>query len=244
LIFSFLILVSFEIDAQSRRNDGKIMAANFSYSYHIPLGDLADRFGNNFSAGGGFDYITKNNFILGVQANVHFGNDVKENVLSTFTDSDPIIFGDFGATSGILLRERGLYLDGHIGKLFPLRAFNKRSGIRVTLGMGLFQHKIRIQDDPQVVVSSLAGDYKKGYDRLTNGLAITEFIGYQHFAKNRLINFYAGIELTQGFTQNRRDYNFDTFERDDAKRFDGLVGFKLGWVLPFYLSDNPDEIFY
>jgi hypothetical protein len=110
--------------------------------------------------------------------------------------------------------------------------------------MGLFQHKIRIQDDPQVVVSSLAGDYKKGYDRLTNGLAITEFIGYQHFAKNRLINFYAGIELTQGFTQNRRDYNFDTFERDDAKRFDGLVGFKLGWVLPFYLSDNPDEIFY
>lgn len=244
LTFSFLLFSITFLSAQRGQNDGRVLGVTFSYAYHIPIGDIADRFGNNFSVGGGLDYLTKNNFILGTQANIHFGNEVKEDILTMFTQDDPIIYGDFGQASSLVLRQRGLYLDGHIGKLFPVNKLNKRSGIRATIGLGLFQHKIRIQDDPQVVVSYLRGDYKKGYDRLTNGLAITQFIGYQHLAKDRRVNFYAGLEFTQAFTQSRRDFNFDTFEKEEGTRFDGLIGFKLGWILPFYLNDDPNELFY
>ena len=48
------------------------------------------------------------------------------------------------------------------------------------------------------------------------------------------INFYFGFEFIQGFTQNRRDFNFDTMEKDDKKRNDFLNSFKVGWIFPLY----------
>ena len=59
----------------------------------------------------------------------------------------------------------------------------------------------------------MSKEYKKGYDRLTNGPAITEGISYLHCGSKRLINFSLGLECTQGFTQNRRDYNFDQMKK-------------------------------
>lgn len=102
-----------------------------------------------------------------------------------------------------------------------------------TLGAGFLEHKIRIDVDKDDV-PELSGDYLKGYDRLTNGLALTEFIGYMHCGNNRLINFIFGFELTQAFTQNRRDFNFDQMKKDDNKRLDLLYGIKLGWFFPLY----------
>jgi hypothetical protein len=105
------------------------------------------------------------------------------------------------------------------------------------------QHKIKIQDESKSV-SQLTGDYKKGYDRLSNGLAMTGFIGYQHLDPKKRINFITGFDLTMGFTQNRRDFNFDTMTKDERKRKDFLVGFKVGWILPISTGENPEEIFY
>ena len=109
---------------------------------------------------------------------------------------------------------------------------------------GVLQHKIRIEDRtgglPQLV-----GDYKKGYDRMTNGLALTEFIGYQHFSNDGRINFYVGFEFTQGFTKNRRSWDFLTQQRMDNNRLDLLNGLRIGWTLPI-LGDSydADDIFY
>ena len=229
---------------QERNNEGGALLLNFSYGFQVPGGDLADRFGNNFTTGGGLDYLTKNNYIIGLQSNFQFGANVWQDVLTNLRNEDGVILGDDGALSEIKLRERGIYLGAHIGKLFAISSTNKRSGIRVTVGGGFLQHKIRIQDDPQITIALLSDEYKKGYDRLTNGWALMEFIGYQYLAKNHRINIMAGFEFTQGFTENRRNFNFDTRSREEGKRLDLLSGFRLSWTLPFYVGANPDELRY
>src|SRR5688572_23891874 len=103
----------------------------------------------------------------------------------------------------------------------------------ITVSTGFIQHKIRIETIGNAV-PELRHDYKKGYDHLTNGWHLSEFIGYTYFSNRQLVNFYGGFELTQGFTANRRDYNFDNLGNSDKNRLDLLYGFKLGWILPLY----------
>jgi hypothetical protein len=44
-------------------------------------------------------------------------------------------------------------------------------------------------------VPQLKDDYKKAYDKLTYGPALSQFIGYSHFSDNRLYNYRIGFEL-------------------------------------------------
>jgi hypothetical protein len=248
ILLFILLAISPRLIAQNwwdeeRSNEGEVLLLNFQFGFHTPGGDLAGRFGGNSSVGGGMDFMTKSNLLLGFQANLHFGNNVVEDVLATLRDKDGLIFGDEFGIAKVQLRERGLYLGGHAGKIFRLSQ-KSRSGIRVTGGIGFFQHKIRIQEDPVVFVSQLSSDYKKGYDRLTNGVAFTEFIGYHILSKSRLVNFMAGFEFTQAFTENRRSFNFDTRTKDEGSRLDLLLGIRIGWSLPFYIGENPDVIQY
>jgi hypothetical protein len=83
-------------------------------------------------------------------------------------------------------------------------------------------------------VPALEGDYLKGYDRLTSGFCLSEFVGYQLLSNSRLLNFFAGVELYQGFTRSRRDWNIDQVKKDDSPRLDLLSGIRVGWVLPLY----------
>ena len=149
------------------------------------------------------------------------------------------------ANLGCTLNPRAIVIAGaHVGKLIPVGFSNPRSGLRLTVSAGLLQHKIRIQDDPLSFVPHLDDDYKKGYDKLSNGLAFTEFVGYQLLSTNKRINFFAGFEFTQGFTMNRRAFDFDTRQQDTANRVDLNVGFRVGWVLPFYVGQRASEEIY
>ena len=226
-------------------NRGNALLFKLSYSGHRPGGDLADRFGNNFSFGSGVDLITaKGNWIIGADVAYLFGGEVKEDVIATLRTPEGFIIGNDRGYADIQLRERGLYAGGHIGKLIGIGKANPRSGLRVTVGAGLLQHKVRIQDDPLSGVPQLDDTYKKGYDRLTNGLAFTEFIGYQTLSTDRRVNFFAGLEFTQGFTMNRRDFNFDTRSKDETERTDLLFGIRVGWVIPLYFGQEAGKVFY
>lgn len=228
---------------QERNNEGNLLLLNFQYGIHLPGGDLNDRFGTSFSAGASFELLTKNNWLLGVQGGLHFGNKVDENVLAGLTGADGLIFSDDIFPAEVQLRQRGLAFNAEFGRIFRSNE-RSRSGIRATLGLGFFQHKIRIQDDPFGFVSSLSGDYKKGYDRLTNGFASTQFIGYQYLSKNRRINLMIGMEFTQAWTKNQRSFNFDQRSAESDTRLDLLTGWRIGWTLPLYIGENPDEIRY
>ncbi|MFK7931964.1 MAG: hypothetical protein AB8G22_00560 [Saprospiraceae bacterium] len=243
--YVFVLLLSFTCSTIAwGQTDGKALLFNMDYAAANPTGDLSDRFGFHSEVGIGVDLLTaKSGWIIGLTGNIMYGTNVKEDVLATLRTDSGFIIGNDRDPASIQLRERGWYLGGHLGKIFSFTD-NKKSGIRITVGSGLLQHKIRIQDDPERPVAALSGDYKAGYDRLTNGIAFREFIGYQYLSTNQRINFRVGVELTQGFTQNRRNFNFDTREVDDRNRTDIILGFKLGWTLPFYLDATQQEIFY
>ena len=233
-----------QVEYDSDTNSGGVLLAGLTYGGHIPGGDLADRFGKAFDLGLGIDYISKNNWIFGLEGLLLFGQEVKEDVLASLRTPDGGIIGNTRSYANVELRERGLYFGAVVGRLISLSSTNKRSGIRLTLGGGLLQHKIRIQDDPQSFVPQLDDEYKKGYDRLSNGLAFTEYIGYQLLSNNRLINFHAGFEFRQAFTKSRRDFNFDTRMKEEDNRLDLTFGFKVGWFLPFYIGQPTETIYY
>jgi len=227
------------------RNKGNALLLKLTYGGHRPGGDLAGRFGDNFSAGTGAELISsKGNWLLGADFSYHFGSQVKEDVLASLRTPEGAIIGNDRAFANIELRERGFYAGAHIGKLIGLGLPNPRSGIRLTLGAGLLQHKIRIQNDPLSGVPQLDNNYKKGYDRLSNGLAFTGFIGYQVLSMDKRVNFFGGFEFTQASTMSRRDFNFDTRSKDESKRNDLLYGIRVGWVIPVYFGQEAGEVYY
>ena len=110
---------------------------------------------------------------------------------------------------------------------------NPNSGVFITVGIGWMQHKIKLYDANQKI-AAVNGDLKKGYDRLSGGLGFSQFIGYKYISNNRLANCYAGFEFYEARTKSLRGFNYDTGLPDTQKRFDMLVGFRFGWILPLY----------
>jgi len=215
-----------------------------SYAVQIPGGDMADRFGINSNTGVSFLLKFRSNWLIGAEGYFLFGNDVREDgILDSIKTSNGEIINKYGEFAAYIISERGFFIGGTGGKIIPVIGPNRNSGIIMTLSGGLLQHKIRIDNDsnnaPQIL-----GDYKKGYDRLTNGICIKEFIGYMHFGNKNAMNFYAGFEFYQGFTKNRRTYNFDTMGRDDRKRTDLLYSFRAGWIIPIYKRATDREYYF
>lgn len=213
--------------------------------FDLSGGDMAKRYGNNFEAGGGFLFKTKSNWLFGLELTYLFGDKVKENAISNLTTSEGYLIGEDGIYADVRITERGTKLPMFkAGKLFsrPFGRAGVNSGIFVLGGVGLLQHKINYEDVSNTA-TQLRDEYKKGYDRLTNGLALTQNIGYLFLDSKRRINFFAALEFTEGFTKNRRDYNFNQMHQDNKARFDLLMGVKLGWIFPVY-KKLPQEYYY
>ncbi|MEO5571864.1 MAG: hypothetical protein ABIT08_13295 [Bacteroidia bacterium] len=204
------------------------------YCYQFPGGDMADRYGNSSMAELNYSYKLKNNFIFSLNGGYLFGNDLKEDsIFDGIANEEGLILGNNGQYADIRLFERGYHVSLTFGKLFTFKKPNPNSGIVLMAGPGFMQHKIKIET-VENTVPQLDQEYKKGYDRLTNGIEMHESITYNYFGNHYLVNFYCGFEFIQAFTQNRRDYNFDTMMRDDKKRVDLLFGIRAGWMLPIY----------
>lgn len=250
IVFSLLlgiILMAFNTQAQYSANDTALNVPMFyaSYTYQVPGGDLAERFGPNSMIGGGFQFKSNTNWVFGVNFDFIFGDEVKNTdslMLNIRTESGYVIdmAGNF---ADISVYERGYTITAKVGKIIPVFSPNPNSGFYVSLNAGYLQHKIRIEvannSAPQ-----LDGDYKKGYDRLAGGFMIQQFIGYVYLSDNRLLNFYGGFEFTQSWTKAKRDVYFDTMEHDrKPNRFDVLNGFKVGWILPIF-QRKPEKFYY
>ncbi|WP_020539121.1 hypothetical protein [Lewinella cohaerens] len=226
-----------------KTNSGKALLLNFGYAPEVPLGDLDERFGLGFAPEISLDFITESNWIIGIQGMYLFGSNVEEDVLAGLRTESGVIIGNDRSPADIQLRQRGSYFGLRAGRLISLFEDNPRSGIRLNLGAGLLQHRIRIQEDPFRAVPQLEGEYLKGYDRLTNGLTLHQFVGYQVIGKNTGINITAGFEFYEGFTQSRRSFDFSSRVADTEKRLDILAGFRFSFTLPFYLG-NAEEVYY
>ena len=214
-----------------------------SYGFQFPGGDLTKRFGPNSNFGLSFLIKNKKNLVYGISGSFIFGNKLREDgILDTISTSTGQIIDANGQYAEVRLFERGFATHLHFGIVFPFPKPNPNSGILALAGAGFLQHKIRIDDignnSPQ-----LSKEYRKGYDRLTNGFSVSQFLGYVFLSNKRLVNFYGGFEFIQAFTQSRRSWDVDLMKRDTQKRFDVLYGFRLGWILPLY-KKAPDKYYY
>ena len=232
--------------SQVNPTDSAINIPMFSatYALQFPGGDMADRFGANSNIGGTFSVKTKSQWFYGVSGGFLFSDNVKEtDVIDGLRISNGEIIDQNGEYALVTLMQRGFSFHGHFGRLFPLGFGNPNSGILVTAGAGFLQHKIRFAVEGNLA-PQLRDEYVKGYDRLSNGFSTNQFIGYFFTGDSRLINFYAGVDFTQAFTQNRRSYNFDTMGPDDTQRTDLFYGIRLGWVIPIYKRATNDIYYY
>lgn len=241
-LFTLLILLSsLTVPAQVVINKAESFPVfHVNFAGQLPALTLSERFGENASAGAGYFYKTKSGWLWGADFQYLFGNDVKEDsILDQLRSSNGEILNEYGEYATILLTESGYWVGLKTGKIFPIMKNYPNSGIMVTAGIGFLEHKILIQNQsnnaPQVL-----GDYKKGYDRLSNGVGTQLFLGYVHVGKKQYANFFAGFEFTQAWTQNRRTINLDTRLQDTSQRIDQLWGFRFGWIIPIYRNVSSD----
>ncbi len=244
----FLPFIGFELNGQGTPPKSPPQNPAFlfglEYGLNLPGADLADRFGQNLKIGGSISFLPQNRSDhFGLKASYYFGDTVKQDVLAHLRDQNGYILGINYEYAQVKLRQRGFEISAFYSKIFPFGKSNPRTGIRADLGVGLYQHWIRLQDD-FVTAAQLNDPYDKGYDRMTNGLALTQFLGYHYMSKDKRINFYAGFEFLQAFTQNRRYYDFATMGVDTQKRTDLMYGIKVGWILPVYIEKSPETLYY
>lgn len=242
-----LLMMSFGnfIHAQTRKNSGERLHPPISgvliqpmYAYQIPKGDLAQRFSNNSWMGLGLHYKWKSNYQLGLAGGGMFaGSLIDNNALSGITNPDGTVIGRNGQVMSVTAVQRGFNINVEFGKLFILNKVNFNSGILVKAGLGFFQHKIFFGTGTRDIYQ-LDGDYKYGYDQLTNGYNFTGFLGYQYMSPNRRINLFAGVEYMAGFTQGRRNFNYNSRSAENQSRNDNLLSFKLGWMIVIFDKDN------
>lgn len=248
-LFFFVIvcLCASSASAQQKVKDTTIRCVgfSFSYAYQMPGGDLADRFGNNSNVGVGFWGKTSKNFWFGVQWNYLFSQNLRENgILDSIATSDGLVINKGGKYSDVQLYERGYAVYLSAGKIFSRGlGYNPNCGLMLNGSVGYIQHKIRIIDNGSLT-PPLSDDYLKGYDRLTGGLLLQEFAGYWFMSNNRRINFYAGIECTQGLTRSLRSWDFDLMRADTKQRLDLLWGIRAGWMIPIYRRPARDFYYY
>jgi hypothetical protein len=248
LIFWIALLAGFSVVAQTSqaekapKKDGKNkgILAHFALGGHLPAGDLSKRFQINGAIGAGTDFITKSNWIVGLEGAFFFGSKINEDPLAIIRTPSGDIIGNDRTIATVRLQQRGMYLGATFGKLITFK--ESREGLRLTFGGGWTQHRIRILDDARTA-AQLTGDYRKGYDRLTGGPAFQQFVGWQRVGYGREVSWLIGLEFNQGFTNTRRDWDFTEMRKLDEPRIDLRFGVRMAFTLPFY-TGFAEEIYY
>jgi len=214
-----------------------------NYGFYYAGADLANRYGNHAVVGLACHRKTPEGLSYGLNANVIFGSNVDAfHIIDDLVNKDGFITGTDGLQADISILMRGIKTGLTVGKTINVLSNNPNSGILIEAGLGYLQHKIRYEDI-QNTVPQFDGEYVKVYDRLTSGIYLEQFIGYQYLDKRRLINFYAGLNIIEGFTKNRRTVNFNTVEVE-GNRLDISAGFKVGWIIPFYSKSVDNDRYY
>ena len=255
LLFILFNLASFGQDdlfgtkTEVKTRQGFILNGNISGD--APFADMAKRFGYDYRMGASVTYKTLKNWIFGVKFEFLLGNKIKDD--SLMINVRDKYSGDFngkvvemlnvdGLRVGVPVYERGYLTGVQGGRIFALNKARPDNGIMILTTLGFIQHKVDIYNRDKDV-PSIQGAYLKGYDRLTNGWFAEQYAGYNFFSKNGLLNFNLGVDAVFGFTQGRRDYQYDLMRADNAKRTDIMIGLRGGWMIPIFRRKSEEISF-
>ena len=184
----------------------------------------------------------KSNWMLAADFSFFSGNNFKEeHIFDNVSDKDGIFINIYCEVGEATFYERGFYTGLGVGKILPIIGPNPNSGLIIRGTAGVLQYKTLIHQDGEDI-PFLNGDYQKGYDYLTNGFGLSQFIGYFHLNGDEPINFYVGLEFHQAWTKNRRDWNFYLMGPDNRLKTDFLFGIRFGWIFP--VTKNTTNTYY
>ena len=205
-----------------------------TYKGSLSGGDFADRWGYSNALGAELNFKLKSNLTFGVESQFMFGNTFRQSeIFDNLKNVDGNITNMAGQPGDILFLLRGGTFTGQIGYVFTKIGEGPNAGLWINAGLGYQFHKIRIEHTFDEI-PQFNGSLAKGYDKLSMGVVSKQFIGYLQQGSRQFLNFYAGVELMQGFTKNVRTYNFDTEGPENDLRIDLFYGIKLGWMIPIY----------
>jgi hypothetical protein len=199
-----------------------------------PIFDLAKRFGNNGRIGPSIMRKTSKNLLIGAHFDFIFGNKiVEDSVLWNLYTPTGFMIDNNGLPRNPGTFQRGYTVGVDVGKIFPVWKANSNSGLLWHSSYGFTQYRINIYDQDNGF-AQFAGEYEKGYDRLTNGLYTEQMIGYAYLSKSKSANFIAGINVMIASTGGRRTWLYDVNRSGLDKRLEGTVGIKLMYMIPRY----------
>ncbi len=224
---------------------------NGNGSFDLPAADMAKRFGVSYRVGPAVLYKTKSNWLFGAKFDFIIGSKVKEdslmyNIVDRYSAGKGAAVYEFlnnsGTRIGVPVFERGYAVGVNAGYIFSLDKKHPDNGLEVLTTAGFIQHKINIFSLNRDV-NQLEKDYKKGYDRLANGIFLEQYAGYVYFSRSRMVNFTLGVDALFGFTQGRRDYLYDVMRPGNEHRLDILFGLRGGWYIPIFKRKSEELIF-
>jgi len=230
--------------SKSKFEPNKALIISPFYCAQFPFADMGERFGLTHQIGLTFMYKLNKNWIIGTEGGFIFGNKLRENyVLDNISNAN----GQFIGQTNDLITVRPNMLGGmfkfQVGKIIPFSTKYPDAGLLLITGLGFMQHKISI-NVRENILPQLNKTYRKGYDRMSNGPAISQFIGGIFMERRKMYSFYGGVQFDVGFTANRRAFDFYEMKKLNDKRVDFMIGVKLGWILPIFLQANEKEYFY
>lgn len=243
----FFLFFSTHSSAQLNVKDSAIAMPWVSVQggFNLTAGDLALRHGYFTHVGAFAGYKTRRNWVYGIDGSYMFGNDIRETGLfSHLVDSKGNITDQNGDIATVVVGSRGLHVNLNAGKILPILSPNPNSGLYLSVGAGFLAHKIRVETQDHVV-PQLELDYRKGYDRLVQGLNISQFVGYAFMSSESFVKFYGGFYIQEGFTFEQRDIYFDQPDVPvpTSSRLDIQYGLRVGWLIPIYTRQPKDFYF-
>ena len=238
-----------EISESKKKVDsaGLFVILTPNFTYNIVLADLRKEYGNHLAIGTDVGVKLKNNWSIDFGFKYLFGGGIDTSVINT-TFLRLLCDGHFINNKGVATKEvefefRGISVHLQGGKIIPVTKRFRNSGIWIKCGIGVTQHFINIKN-PGNKVENLRPDYRKGYDRLTLGFSVYQFVGYAHMTKRNLFCVYGGVDFFENFAHRQRDFDFSLMRKDDSKLFEAMIGFKIGWIIPLYKHDPNREFHY
>ena len=246
-----MLLCCTSLPAQLQMRVSKVDSAGLmvytaaNYCYASPLADLRNETAGFMGVGADLALKLKSNWSIETGFNYFFSGKVKgtDSLFKLITNSNGYIMDGDGQPAEIDVDHRMWDMRLTVGKIFPVSPSHRNSGIQAKLGCGYAQRYVFIKN-PDNRVAALSGEYKKGYDRLTGGFTLYQFLGYIHLSRTKYTCFYAGIEAYECFSHRQRDWDFSLMRKDDRSFTDVWVGIKAGWVIPLYKKEYQDTYYF
>ncbi len=235
--------VAWAEDKKEKQTPNQIWNLDVLGGVDFPAADMAKRFGTSFRIGPGIKLKTKKNWLFGAKFEFLTGNVIRDDsLLINVRTSQGGIISQNGDVLNVGTFLRGYTAGLQVGKILPFAQANINSGPMVLGTVGFMQYRINLFDRDNSF-PAIRDDYRKGYDRLTNGLFLESVFGYCFYDRKKFVNFYIGYHILYGATQGRRDFLLDIARPDTGNRSDIMHGFKAAWVLPIY-KKNVEDTYY